>query len=201
MYARFRSSVPRLIRQAEKAGVEIRRSNSWDDVRTFYCLHMQTRRRLGVPVQPLRFFRCLWQHVLSQRLGFTLLAFKDQTPIAGGVFLHWHKMLTYKYGASLSEYWQLRPNNLLFWNAIRWGCEQGYQSFDWGRTDLDDEGLRNFKRGWGSEEHIVNYHVVANSSPASQSTRSRVRFVEPLIQHSPVWVGRAIGTLLYGHFG
>jgi lipid II:glycine glycyltransferase (peptidoglycan interpeptide bridge formation enzyme) len=198
---RFRGSVVRLVRQAERAEIAVARGESWEDARAFYRLHQETRHRLGTPVQPLRFFRLLWERALSQGLGFVLLARKDGRPVAGAVFLHWNGTLVYKYGASLPAYWQLRPNNLLFWEAIRWGCERGYRVFDWGKTDLEDEGLRNFKRGWGSEERLVRYSVLADAPPAPPATAGyRRRLLTSLIQRSPVWVGRAVGEVLYGHF-
>jgi CelD/BcsL family acetyltransferase involved in cellulose biosynthesis len=197
---RFKSSTMRLVRQAEKAAVTIRVCRTWSEARWFYNLHLQTRRRLGVPIQPLRFFRLLWDQLLSQGLGFVLLAFKGHMPIAGAVFLQWNRILTYKYGASLSEYWALRPNNLLFWHAIRLGCEDNCQLFDWGRTDIADEGLSNFKRGWGSDELRLQYSVLADQPPARPKPTVVQHRLASVVQRSPLWVGRLIGELLYGHF-
>lgn len=200
VWSRIRGSARRLIRQAEKADVEITQGQDWRDVRSFYDLHLMTRRRQGAPVQPLRFFRLLWDYLLSTGLGFLFLARKDRQPIAGAIFLSWNRTLIYKYGASLPSFWSLRPNNLLFWSALRWGSEHGYERFDWGRTDLEDQGLRSFKLGWGSEESIVTYSLVAQRPPSSAPSGRR-RYLSAVIQRSPTWVGRAIGELLYGSFG
>lgn len=197
---RFKGSVVRLIHQAETAGVVIRRGESWSDLRSFYGLHQETRRRQGTPVQPLHFFRLLWERILSAGIGTVLLAWKDAQPVAAAVFLRWNRTLIYKYGASLPAYWHLRPNNLLFWSAIRWGCESGCEVFDWGKTDLDNEGLRHFKRGWGGKESIVHYSIVADHAPA-RSPSGPGHILVPVIQRSPIWVGRVVGELLYGHFG
>lgn len=196
----FRSSTMRLVRQAEKAALTVRVCKTWGEARWFYDLHLQTRRRLGVPIQPLRFFRLLWDQLLSKGLGFVLLAFKDHIPIAGAVFLQWNRILTYKYGASLSEYWALRPNNLLFWHAIQLGCEADCQLFDWGRTDIEDEGLSNFKRGWGSNELRLHYSILADQSPVRPKPTVVQHRLASVVQRSPLWVGRLIGELLYGHF-
>jgi hypothetical protein len=196
-----RTQVQQPIRQAEKAGVNIQRGENWEDILRFYRLHLQTRQRLGSPVQPLRFFRLLWERLISQGLGFVLLAYKDTQVIAGAVFLHWNKTLTYKYSASDPSCWNLRPNNLLLWHAIQWGCEQDYQVFDWGKTDPENEGLRAFKRGWGSDEQILHYSVLADRPPAAKlSGGINQRLLAGVIQHSSAWVCRMIGELLYGHF-
>jgi len=196
-----RTQVQQPIRQAEKAGVVIRRGEGWEDVRLFCGLHLQTRRRLGTPAQPLRFFRLLWERLIAQGLGFVMSAYQGEQLLAGAVFLHWNKTLVYKYSASDPQYWCLRPNNLLLWHAIQWGCEHGYEVFDWGKTDIGNQGLRDFKRGWGSEEQILHYSVLADRPPAEHSANSlRQRVMTTVIQHSPAWVCRMIGELLYGHF-
>ena len=197
----FKKSVVRLIRQAENADIVIQRSDTWDAVQTYYGLHRETRRRLGAPTQPFRFFRLLWEQVLQQQRGFVLLAYHAGQPIAGALFLHANKMLVYKYGASLAEYWRLRPNNLLFWEAIRWGCENGDTVFDWGRTDLEEEGLRQFKRGWGGKETILRYSMLTSRAPEPSRGQFRSHYLPALIQRSPTWVGQAIGEMLYAHFG
>ena len=196
-----KTCVQQRIRKAEKYGLEIRMSNRWEDVRLFYGLHLETRRRLGAPVQPLRFFRLLWTQLISQGLGFLLLAYKDSRLLAGAVFLHYNKTLTYKYSASDPAYWHLRPNNLLLWNAICWGCEHGYHVFDWGRTDLDNAGLREFKLGWGNEEQIIHYSVLSDCPPKVYMGGRGKRLRTSLIQRLPTWTNRLIGELFYGHFG
>ena len=188
------------IRQAVNAGVTIHRGESQKDLELFYGLHLQTRRRLGTPVQPLRFFRLLWDRLLSQGLGFVLLAYKGSQLLAGGVFLHWNGVLTYKYSASDQAYWRLSGNNLLMWHAIQWGCEHGYRLLDWGRTDLWSEGLLDFKRAWGTDEQLLSYSVLADQEPSPKYAGRSRKWLSSIIERSPAWVCRGIGEVLYGHY-
>jgi hypothetical protein len=199
VFRRFkRTQVQQPIRQAEKAGVEVQQGTSWEDVLQFYRLHLQTRRRHGVPVQPLRFFRLIWERLIAQGLGFVLLASQKQRVLAGAVFFHWNKTLTYKFSASDPRSWQMRPNNLILWHAIQWGCDQGYAVFDWGRSELDNQGLRDFKNGWGSQEQILNYSILADQPPVVRtSSGPSKRLLSTVIRHSPGWVCRMIGELFY----
>jgi hypothetical protein len=73
--------------------------------------------------------------------------------------------------------------------------------FDWGRTDLDNAGLREFKLGWGSEEQILHYSVLADCPPKGSLAGKASRLLIPLIRRSPAWVCRTLGELLYQHFG
>jgi CelD/BcsL family acetyltransferase involved in cellulose biosynthesis len=192
-----RSQVVRNITRAEREGVDVRRGAAASDLtRVFYRLHLQTRRRQGVPVQPRRFFELLWEQMIEPGLGFVLLAYSDETPVAGAVFLTWKRTVTYKYGASDPRYLNLRPNNILFWRAIEWACRGGYQRFDFGRTDLDNEGLRRFKSGWGTLEEPLTYSVLADAPP-KRSVKRAAPVMGSLIRHSPPWVCRAVGTALY----
>ncbi len=192
-----KTQVQRHIGQAERLGLTTHRGTDWEDVRRFYGLHVQTRKRLGVPVQPKRFFHLLWARLLEQGMGFVLLAYKGDQVVAGALFLHFNTTLTYKFGASLPEYWKLRPNDLLFWRAIQWGCKNKYQVFDWGRTDIDDEGLRHFKSGWGSQETILHYSLLADKPPEPDAFGRWRNVLRDLIQRSPSWVCRGLGELFY----
>lgn len=198
VFNNFKPKVKRFIHQAQEAGIVIRIGTTRDDLFTFYRLHLQTRKRQGTPIQPLRFFKLLNKMIFSQEMGFIMTAYKDHHPIAAAVFLHFNNTMTYKYGASDPAFWGLRPNHLLFWDAIQWGCKHGYQIFDWGRTDLDNRGLRDFKLGWGSEEQILHYSVLADKPPFDNLTGGTKQLVlAKVIQNSPAWVCRLIGELFY----
>lgn len=186
----------RNVRKAERAGVEIKWGTTASDVETFYRLHLLTRQRLGVLIQPRRYFYLFAKSIIERGLGFVLTAWAEQVPIAVAMFLAWNGTLMYKYGASDAEYWKCRPNNLLFWEAIHWGCENGYHTFDWGRTDLDDQGLREFKSGWGAMEEPLTYSMVANALFRESSGGLR-NAVKAVIRRSPQWVCQAIGECLY----
>jgi CelD/BcsL family acetyltransferase involved in cellulose biosynthesis len=192
-----RSQVQRNVRKAAQGPLELRRAEAETDLtHVFYRLHLETRRRQGTPVQPRRFFGLLWKRILEPGLGFATLAYSEQTPVAGAVFLAGNATVTYKYGASDPRFLGLRPNHLVFWDAIRWSCEQGYGSFDFGRTDLDNRGLREFKSRWGAEEHPLYYSAVAGEAPSLAQGRA-ARALGPVIRRSPAWVCRGLGEALY----
>lgn len=190
-----KSQVQRNVKRAEREGVTVRRAESRDDLLdTFYALHLATRRRLGVPIQPRRFFRLLWERVLEPGGGFVLVAEAAGEPAAAAVFLTSSDTVVYKFGASDAAAWPLRPNHALFWHAIRTCCEAGHRRFSFGRTDLDDEGLRAFKRGWGAAEAPLEYSVLGEAPRESHAGGGLSRRV---IRRSPAWVCRAVGEVLY----
>lgn len=191
------TQVDRAIKKAQREGVTARVSRSEVDTDTFYQLHLQTRRRQGVPVQPKRFLRLIWKHVIDQGLGFVVLAHKDGQAIAGAIYLAWNDHLIYKFGASDSRFWDLRPNNLVMWTAIDWACEHGYRDLDFGRTDIDNHGLREFKRRWGAVEVPLDYSYLT-TAPAQPAPGLGRQVLARIIQSSPSVVCRLTGELLYG---
>jgi CelD/BcsL family acetyltransferase involved in cellulose biosynthesis len=196
LVAGFRQSqVRRNIRRAEREGVVVRRGESPADlVDTYYALHVQTRRRLGSPAQPRRFFMGLWRHLLEPGHGRLLLAYTGSRPIAGAVFLTGRGTVTYKYGASDADFWSLRPNHLLFWQAICWACEAGFHTLDFGRSDTSDHGLRNFKSAWGADEAPLVYTTL---SDRNLGDRFATAATSRLLRRLPPWVCRVAGEVFY----
>jgi CelD/BcsL family acetyltransferase involved in cellulose biosynthesis len=199
LFARFhRSQVQRNVRRAERERVVVRRAESRTDLtRSFYRLQVETRRRLGMPAQPRRFFDALWDRLLEPGFGFLLLAYAGTEPVAGGVFLLGSDTVAYKYGASDAAFWRLRPNHLVFWTAMRSACEQGYRWFDFGRSDLPDRGLRDFKAGWAAEEEPLYYTMLADDPRTKARSGRALATARAVLRRSPTWVCRASGELLY----
>ena len=193
-----KAQIMRGVRRARREGLTVRMATDRAALEAFYRLHVATRGRLGVPTQPRRFVLA-FETLFARGLGFVLLVCRDTRPIAAGVFLTTRETLLYKYGASDARFLGLRPNNLLFWEAIRWGCDHGMRRLDFGRTHWDHESLRAFKLAWGAEERELRYRYIGGA-PGRPNERA-TDMLGTLIRHSPPGVGRAIGEVLYRHAG
>lgn len=194
-----KSQVKRGIKKAKRENLRAERRTDTAALDAFYSLHLRTRRRLGVPTQPKRFIR-RFEELFAAGLGFVGLIFDQDRPIAAAVFLTYNGTVTYKYGASDAGELAKRPNNLLFSEVIRWACEAGYETLDFGRTDLDNEGLRSFKKSWGANEVGLSYTYLAERAPSPEPSL-RDRIVGATIRRSPAFVGRLTGEVFYRHFG
>lgn len=186
------------VRRAEREGVQIKRGKSIEDMRIFYHQQFVTRRRHGLPVQPWKFFELLYHRLLERDMGFLLLASKDAQYLATGIFLYTQQTLTYKYAASV-ECQDFRSNHLLTWKAICWGCENGFKHLDFGRSSIDNAGLRSFKQRWGAVETPLRYSRFP-ASAAQSSPKRLLPLMRFVIRNSPLWVCSATGKLLYRHF-
>jgi CelD/BcsL family acetyltransferase involved in cellulose biosynthesis len=198
LWSGLRSTYRRNVRTAGRAGLRVRFSRGRADLDVFYRLHLETRRRQGVPVQPRRFLAALWRHLVEPSLGMAAIAETQAgEPVAAAVLLGWNRTLVQKFQASDAAHWQLRPNQLLIWAAIEWACQQGWHAFDFGRSDADHESLQHFKAGWGAKEVPLRY-TVEGSMGSSVGGGGRLGGVlRQVIRRSPAVVCRALGGALY----
>ncbi len=193
-----RSSVLRGARRAAREGLSVERSTDPAALAAFYRLHVRTRARLGVPTQP-RGFVLRFHELFADGLGFVLVVRTGDRPVAAAVVLVHRGVLTYKYGASDPRFLGLRPNNLLFREAIRWGCESGMSSLDLGRTDWEHESLRAFKLAFGAQERELRYRTLGAVTPRRGTGLERL--AAGVLRRSPPVASRLAGELLYRHAG
>ena len=106
---------------------------------------VQTRRRHGLPAQPLFFFLNIYEHIIKPGLGFTVLAQRESRTIAAAIFFRFGKNALYKYGASDKRLHEFRANNLAVWHGIQFLARTGAEKLHFGRTDCENDGLRRFK--------------------------------------------------------
>jgi CelD/BcsL family acetyltransferase involved in cellulose biosynthesis len=184
------------VRTARKQQVVVRPGEREADLTgCFYSLHVNTRRRHGVPVQPKRFFELLWTRLLARGLGAVLIAEVDGEPIAANVLLSWGGTLVEKYSASDARHWHRRANDLLLWKALAWGVEHGDRLADLGRTDVGNTGLQEFKERWGGVREPLVYSSIGATGSAGVTRFASL--AGPVLRHGPGWLTRATGEALY----
>lgn len=201
VFSRFRESTKRNILKAAGSGLKAGVHRSAEAVGEFYRLNCMTRKLHGLPPQPYIFFKKVLEHVISQGLGFVVLASYKGVNVAGAVYFHFGERAIYKYGASDRSYQHLRANNLVMWEAIKWCSGSGFKSFCLGRTAADHKGLIQFKNGWATEESPLEYYRygVSKKAPAGEGPVSSK--VQRVLKKTPIPLSRMIGSALYRHFG
>jgi CelD/BcsL family acetyltransferase involved in cellulose biosynthesis len=193
----MKPQVARGERRARSEGLHVEIRTDGGALAEFFALHVRTRQRQGVPTQPRRFIMA-FEDLFAEGLGFVALVRDAREPAAAAVFLCSNGTLIYKYGASDRGLLAKRPNNLLFMEAIRWGCERGLDRLDLGRTDVGHDSLCSFKRSFGAVESRLTYSTLAaGDAPARRRSHGLAATV---IRRSPPLVGRLAGELLYRDF-
>ena len=193
----------RAVRKAEKEQVRIEVSSKSEAIDSYYRLHQITRKKHGIPPQPLRFFQSIHKFLIQKGLGTVFLARFEQKTIAGAIFLHLGSSSVYKFGASDAHYQEIRPNNLLLWNAILHMKKIGAQTLSFGRTSLEQEGLRRFKRGFGASESVLRYirYCFKSETFAPREPDRSAGLHTSIFRLCPNFLCRLAGAMIYPHIG
>jgi len=202
LFCTFRDSTRRNIKKAVRQGVEVRICDTFEATKEFYRLHCLTRKRHGLPPQPVYFFKSIYANIISQDKGFIALADYNNQGIAGAVFFHFGEAGIFKFGASDKKFQHLRANNLVMWEAIKRHLQKNVKRLSLGRTERNNRGLLQFKSGWGAKQGVINYFNYDFGRQAFSSITSPVtEFSKKIFTHFPSSLARIVGSLLYKHLG
>lgn len=200
LFERFESSVRRALRKSEKNGVRVEFSQTLQATAEYYVLHCQTRKAHGLPPQPFHFFRRIHEHILAPNLGVIVTAKQADQPVASAIFFHHGRTALYKFGASIKAALDLRANNLVMWEAMKWLAARGVEELNFGRTSVHNEGLRRYKLGWGAEEYLINYYRYDLRADAVVPVQDEsAGWYNALFRALPVPLARRAGEILYRH--
>jgi hypothetical protein len=194
-----RDCVQRKIQRAAQARLTYEEGRSDSLLAKFYHLLLVTRRRHGLPPQPVAWFRNLIA-CLGDRVKIRV-ASKDGRPIASILTLRYKHAMVYKYGCSDQRFNNLGGTQLLFWEAIQEAKNGELSEFDMGRSECDNPGLIAFKNRWGTTRSTLVY--LQYPQQRSQSIWGArqfdiAKYVFPYIPDS--WLAAA-GRVLYKHIG
>ena len=197
VFERFDGSVRQAIRRAQKSGVTVEIRHDIEGMREYYRLHCGTRKKHGLPPQPWVFFLNIARHLLSKKLGVLVLARIDQIAVAGAIFFC-GRQAVYKFGASDESRQEVRANNLVMWEGIRWLAANGSEELDFGRTSLENEGLRRFKAGWGTRENTLEYLKYDLRLARFEVDKDRASgWHNEIFRRMPIALLRVAGSVLY----
>ena len=194
-----KSSIQRRVQRAERAGLEYVKGCGEEILSDFYRLLMITRRRHLLVPQPLGWFRNL---IACMDGGVAIrVARKDGIPVAALFTLRHRDVVVYKYGCSDERCHHLGGMPFLFWKLIEESKAGGAQQIDFGRTDLDNDGLIRFKDQFGTVRRQITYLRYPESTPGkvlSVLARSAPRRLFSVL---PAALSSRAGKLWYRHLG
>ena len=191
--------VQRKIQRAAREKLTQHEGRSEELLGQFYDLLLMTRRRHGLPPQPLAWFRnliaCCGDKVRIR------IASKHGRPIAGILTLQHNKTLVYKYGCSNQEFKQLGGTQMLLWQAIQDGKAEQLSELDLGRSDLDHSGLIHFKDRWGATRTELVYLRYPRQRFRSLREARQGGISKRVFAHMPDSLLSASGRVLYKYMG
>lgn len=189
------------VRKAERSGVETFEAAGKPDLKTFHLLYQNTMKKLGSPPQSYSFFDRMWDLFYPQNMKVFLARLGDKY-IAGKLFLLHNNTIYQAYKASLGEYLNLRPNDLLQWHLIKWGNEHRFKYIDFGRTRKKDEGTILFKKQWGGEPVDMPYFYKFYGTELRERQEIQYHWLSTLwSKYMPGFVANRVGPWLIRQIG
>lgn len=149
IFASLSSACRRAVRKSEKVGVTIEQASGEDFADEYYAqlLDVFAKQELSPPYSVERVRRMIADVEPSGRLLLLRARSPEGVSIATGIFPVFNDFGYFWGGASWREHQIMRPNEALFWHAIREIKARGATVFDLG-------GGGEYKRKYGAQEVI-----------------------------------------------
>jgi FemAB-related protein (PEP-CTERM system-associated) len=194
VWARLEKRARTAVRKAMKSGLAV----EWGShlVSDFVEVLCRLMRDHGTPYHGESFYRNIVE-AFSGRTEIFMVRYRDGF-IGGGFTVTFKETLAWLCGGCLKAYRGLAAMNLLTWEIIRYGCQQGLAYLDFGRSQWDS-GTALFKRQWGAQPSplFYEYYLPAGASlPDQDPTNPKFRLAIALWKRMPVFAAKALGPLI-----
>ncbi len=180
------------VRKAEKSGLKavVGCAELLDGFYEVFCRNM---RDLGTPVYSRNFFgNVLAEFPDSTRI---LSIIKDGRTIASGLMTWYKDTMEVPWASSNRDFRELCPNNILYWEAIRFAIGIGAHKFDFGRS-TPGEGTYNFKKQWGAMPVQLYWQYLLHNGvtlPEINPKNPRFHFAIQAWQRLPLAIANLFG--------
>ncbi len=188
----FSAKVRNQVRKAQKAGLETK-LGGLSLLDGFYDVFCRNMRDLGTPVYAKAFFRNILR-VFPEHTRI-LSVYLNGKVIASALLTWYRDSLEVPWASSNRDYRDLCPNNLLYWEAIRFAVGMGVKSFDFGRS-TPDHGTFRFKKQWGARPVQLYWQYLLGSEkevPDLSPANPKFRLAIKVWQNLPVGVTKLLG--------
>ncbi|MFZ3383876.1 MAG: GNAT family N-acetyltransferase [Candidatus Methanoperedens sp.] len=153
----FHRNVRQKINQAKQSGVFIEEAKNENDFNAWWKLYEVTVRTKEFKAQKYNLVHDLFNNSDISRLFLA----KYEDKIISGAFLLLNKGILRWLSAMDLDFARNRPNNLLEWEIMKWGKDQGYAYYDMGGAIINENhGPTEFKKSFGGEyRELYTYRI------------------------------------------
>jgi hypothetical protein len=148
-----------MIRKAEKNNIRIIKGLNGEFLTKFKDLYKKTMDRDNAT--EYYYFNENFFEVTVEQLNKNMMIFAavyDEKIIATSIILFYKNYMHYHFSGSDNEFLRLSPNNLLLYEAAKWGSQNGYSKFHLGGGYLTkDDSLYKFKRSFSKKDSLKFY--------------------------------------------
>ncbi|WP_406661218.1 FemAB family XrtA/PEP-CTERM system-associated protein [Methanolobus sp. ZRKC3] len=132
-----------------------------DKTKEFHNIYSHNMRRLGTPVHDERFFKNILKEFPDN--SKVLVVYKDNLAVYSAFYLMYKDTIINSWSSVLEEYRKYYPTDFGIWNAIKWACENNYNYYDFGRSQINSANL-DFKERWSAQTKQLHYQYYLNTA-------------------------------------
>jgi len=191
LFARFSENKRTNIKKAVKLGVSVDVAEDPEDIAAYHAVYVQWSRRKALPTVAEDVFQETFALTANRRLFLA----RHAGHVIAGVVVRFCPggMMEYAANSSRESALHLRPNDLLHWRAIEWGCAEGLSNYSLGGAHL-------FLRKFGGEVIPTIRHRL-DRSPFRRHTLSdwvadRAQSARRCVPRPVVAIGRKLRSRL-----
>ncbi len=159
----FSSKTRYNIRLAQRNDVVVKEEDSDKAFDKYLDLTRETVNRQGFYAHSEKYHRLMWDVLHKAGIAHLLTATYQKEIITTWILFKWKNFLYYPYGASTEKYKNVMANNLMMWEAIKFGQKNKLTTFDlWGREE--GKGFTKFKEGYNPKvvEFLGTWDLIIN---------------------------------------
>ncbi len=190
------------IRRAERNGLSVRSGSGPADRAIFYNLYVDQRRRQGLLPQPEKFINAIWD-AMEDLGGFAAIVEHGSQPACVMLSIGHGSTIVGMYSGTDIIARKVRAVPLAIWKSVELACQAGYTSYDFGRSDVDADGLQRFKADWGASSERLPYLFYPN--PRGINSGDQPGIARSLLRlnarFAPDILFKGVGSLAYPHLG
>jgi serine/alanine adding enzyme len=197
----FKSKLRSQIHRPLKEGLEVV-SGGHELMNDFYSVFAENMRDLGSPVHSKAFIAAVMNFAGEKARIF--IVYRNQHALACSMILACGETLVNPWASSLRRFSSASPNMLLYWAMLKYGCDNGFKYFDFGRS-TQGEGTYKFKKQWGALEKPLYWTTFSTLDrkliASAVDQKSRFDTAMLLWKKVPVSVTKLIGPILRKSIG
>ena len=157
LITRFENPRPRNIRRAIKEGVTVKRG-SVEALPFLYETHAENMKAIGGLAKTCSFFDAIPSRMHNDDWS-VFTATIDGKPIAALLLFYFNQTVEYFTPVIVENYRNTQALALVIYQAMCDAINRGYINWNWGGTWLNQGGVYDFKKRWGTSEYRYYYYT------------------------------------------
>ena len=149
------------IKKAIRLNISIVEVGNIQELEKSYQILKEVYSRARLPLADFSLFKSAYDILGPKKMVKCFNAKHNNSSIGTLWILNYKNRIYDWYSGSLHEHLDKSPNDLLIWNAIKWGIEKDYEIFDFGGAGKPGVhyGVRDFKKKFGGLEVCFGRYV------------------------------------------